>query len=303
MQHANAMLRAMIDRRSLIAATAASALAQTPPAQPPTPTAANTSSVMLWTLKGSFEEKMEAAAKAGIQSVELVGEHSEWDAAAIDRVKRLARSLKLGIDTISSTPFWSRMPISMVDPAQRDNLLKEVQKNIDAAQRLDIPMLLLMSGNAIPGKTYAEQWASLVEGAKRCGDLAAKANVTLIVEPLNTKVNHKGYFLDSCVAGVKLMKEVNHPHIRLLFDLYHEQVQVGDVTRTLRDAMPYVKVFHIADNPGRNDPGTGEMNYPFLYKEIKKAGYTGYLTMEYIPLGDQVKSLIAAVDSMRKALV
>jgi hypothetical protein len=72
---------------------------------------------------------------------------------------------------------------------------------------------------------------------------------------------------------------------------YDIVLQVGDVTRTLRDAMPYVKVFHIADNPGRNDPGTGEMNYPYLYKEIQKAGYKGYLTMEYIPLGDQVKSL------------
>lgn len=290
--------RAMIERRELLvgAASATAALAQTPASAP------NTSSVMLWTLKGSFEEKLEAAAKAGIQSVELVGEHAQWSNADIDRVKKLARSLKLGIDTISSTPFWGRMPISMVDPAQRANLLQEVQKNIDAAQRLEIPMLLLMSGNAIPSKTYGEQWSSLVEGAKRCGDLAAKANVTLIVEPLNTKVNHKGYFLDSCVAGVKLMKEADHPNIRLLFDLYHEQVQVGDVTRTLREAMPYVKVFHIADNPGRNDPGTGEMNYPYLYKEIQKAGYKGYLTMEYIPVGDQVKSLIAAVDSMRKAL-
>lgn len=289
----------MIDRRAFIASSASfAAFAQ----QPATPVAAITSSVMLWTLKGSFEEKLEAAARAGIQSVELVGEHAAWTPAEMDRMKRLARSLKLGMDTISSTPFWSRMPISMVDPAQRGNLLHEVSKNLDAAARLDVPMLLLMSGNAIPGRTYEEQWASLVESAKRCGDLAAKAKRILIVEPLNTKVNHKGYFLDSCVAGLRLMKEVNHPHVRLLFDLYHEQVQVGDVTRTLREAMPFVKVFHIADNPGRNDPGTGEMNYPFLYKEIRKAGYTGYLTMEYLPLGDQVKSLIAAVDSMRKAI-
>lgn len=289
----------MIDRRAFIASTTSlAAFAQ----QPATPAAAITSSVMLWTLKGSFEEKMEAAARAGIQSVELVGEHAEWSPAEMDRAQRLARSLKLGMDTISSTPFWSRMPISMVDPAQRGNLLNEVGKNLDAARRLEIPMLLLMSGNAIPGRTYEEQWTSLVESARRCGDLAAKANRTLIVEPLNTKVNHKGYFLDSCVAGLRLMKEVNHPHVRLLFDLYHEQVQVGDVTRTLREALPFVKVFHIADNPGRHDPGTGEMNYPFLYKEIQKAGYTGYLTMEYLPLGDQVKSLIAAVDSMRKAL-
>ena len=264
--------------------------------------AAIKSSLMLWTLKGSVEEKMEAAARAGLQSVELVGEHYEWTVADIDRIKKLARSFKLGIDTISSTPFWKKMPISMVDPAQRENLLKEVQKNIDTARKLEVPMLLLMSGDEIASKPRAEQWASLVEGAKRCGDLATKAEVTLIVEPLNTKVNHAGYFLSNCVDGLRLMKEVDHPHVRLLFDLYHEQVQMGNVARTLLDAMRYVKVFHVADNPGRNDPGTGEMNYAYLYKEIKKAGYNGYITMEYLPLGDQVKSLIAAVDSMRKAI-
>lgn len=260
------------------------------------------SSVMLWTLKGTLEEKLEIAARAGLQSVELVGEFRGWSDADLSRVKKLARSLRMGMDTISSTPNWKREPISMVDPAQRANLLKEVEKNLAVAQKLEVPMALLMSGDAIEGKGYAEQWSSLVEGSKRCGDLAAKAGVTLIVEPLNTKVNHKGYFLDSCVAGLKLMKEVDHPHVRLLFDIYHEQVQLGDVIRTIEAAAPYVKVFHIADNPGRNDPGTGEMNYDNIYKAIRKLKYTGYLTMEYLPLGDPVASLKKAVDSMRASL-
>lgn len=264
--------------------------------------AKNTSSVMLWTLKGSFEEKLEITAKSGIQSAELVGEFLNWSDADIARVKKLAQSLNVGMDTISSTPEWKKMPISMVDPAQRGNLLKEVEKNLVFARKLEIPMALLMSGDFIPGKSYDEQWASLVEGCKRCGDLAAKAGITLIVEPLNTKVNHKGYFLDSCVAGLKLMKEVDHPNVRLLFDIYHEQVQLGDVTRSIQAAAPYVKVFHIADNPGRNDPGTGEMNYDNIYKAIKKTGYTGYITMEYIPLGDPAASLKKAVDSMRASL-
>lgn len=258
---------------------------------------------MLWTLKGSFEEKLEIAAKAGIQSVELVGEHAEWGPPEIEQAKKRLRSLRLGMDTISSTPFWSRMPISMVDPAQRQNLLAEVQKNIDAARRLELPMLLLMSGNAIPGRTYEDQWASLVEGCKRCGDLAAKAGVTLIVEPLNTKVNHKGYFLATCVEGLRLMKEVNHDHVRLLFDIYHEQVQTGDVTRTIEAAVQFVKVFHVADNPGRHDPGTGEMNYDYIYKAIRKTGYQGYITMEYLPLADAAASLKKAVDEMRKSLL
>ena len=257
---------------------------------------------MIWTVKGSFEEKLETAARAGLQSVELVGEHTEWSDADIKRVKKLVRSLKLGIDTISATPNWSRMPVSMVDPAQRDNLLKEVGGNIVFAQKLEIPTLLLMSGNAIEGRSRRQQYASLIEGCKRCGELAAKAGVKLIVEPLNDKVNHKGFFLTTCVEGLSLVKEVDNPHVRLLFDIYHEQVQIGNVIRTIREAASRTEVFHVADNPGRNDPGTGEMNYPNIYKAIQKAGYKGYITMEYLPLGDPVKSLTKAVDQMRAAI-
>ena len=257
---------------------------------------------MLWTLKGSVEERMEIASKAGIQSVELVAEHIKWTDAEIAEKKKLARSMRLGMDTIIATPDWKNRPVSMVDPAQRDNFLKDVQAAIVFAQKLEIPQVILMSGDAIAGKTYQEQWASLVEGAKRAGDLAAKAKLTLIVEPLNNKVNHKGFFLATCVEGLKLMKEVDNPHVKLLFDIYHEQVQIGNVTRTAIEAAPYTAVYHIADNPGRNDPGTGELAYAPIYKAIAKTGYSGYICMEYLPLAEPVASLKKSVDEMRASL-
>jgi hydroxypyruvate isomerase len=159
-----------------------------------------------------------------------------------------------------------------------------------------------MSGDAISERTHEQQYASLLEATKRAGDLAAKADLTMIVEPLNSKVNHKGFFLTTCVEGIKLVREVDNPHVRLLFDIYHEQVQIGNVIRTISEAAPDVAVFHVADNPGRNDPGTGELNYPNIYKAIQKTGYSGYVTMEYLPLGDQVASLTKAVDEMRAAI-
>ena len=261
------------------------------------------SSVMLWTLKGSIEQRLEVAAGAGCESVELVGEHVNWSDAEADRIKKLARSMKLGIDTLIATPDWGKRPVSMVAPEQRDNFLTDVRNAITWAKKLEVPQIILMSGNDVPGKTYDEQFASLLEGCKRAGDLAAKADVKLIFEPLNSKVNHKGYFLTTCVEGLKLIKQVDNPHVRLLFDLYHEQVQIGNVIRTAVEAMPYVAVYHIADNPGRNDPGTGEMNYSNIYAAIKKTGYAGYVTMEYVPLGDQAASLSRAVKDMRSALL
>ena len=280
------------------AAAAAAASAQGLP-----PQAKITSSVMLWTLKGSFEQKLEAAARSGVQSVEFVSEHAAWSPADAERSMKLVRSFRLGVDTLIATPDWTKRPVSMLEPAQRDNFLADVTKAIDWAKQLNVPYLILMSGNAIPGKTGDEQWASLLEGSKRAADLAAKGRVTLIIEPLNSRVDHKGYFLDNCVDGLKLVRQVDHPHFRLLFDIYHEQAQTGNVIHTLREAAPHVAVFHVADNPGRRDPGTGELNWSNIYQAIQKTGYTGYVTMEYLPLGDQVKSLTAALNDFRAALV
>jgi hydroxypyruvate isomerase len=293
-----------MDRRVFLqTGLAASALAQQPvvpvPQPPPPKKAKITSSVMLWTLKGSFEEKLQIAARAGLQSAELVDEHIHWSDAQIGEMKKLARSFGLGMDTVIATPGWKGRPVSMVDPAQRENFLKDVQQATVFAQKLEIQQIILMSGDAIAGRTHEEQYASLLDGTKYAGDLAAKANLTLIVEPLNDKVNHKGFFLTNCVEGLKLIKEVDSPHVKLLFDIYHEQVQMGNVTQTLVEAEPYVAVFHIADNPGRHDPGTGEMNYANIYKAIQKTGYSGYICMEYLPLADPVPSLSKAIDEMR----
>ncbi len=164
-----------------------------------------TSSVMLWTLNGTFEQRMETAAQSGMQSVELVGEHAGWTDAEITAKKKLARSLKLGIDTLIATPNWAQRPVSMVDPAQRDNFLKDVAQALVYAQKLEVPRIILMSGNEIPERSREAQYASLVEGCRRAGELAAKAGLKLIFEPLNSKVNHKGYFLPTCVEGLRLI--------------------------------------------------------------------------------------------------
>ena len=292
--------REFVGTGAIVASVAAPLMGQAPPpTQPPPRKAKITSSVMLWTLKGSFEEKLEIAAKAGLQSVELVAEHIDWSDERVREMKKRAQSFRLGMDTIIGQPNWKNRPVSMVDPAQREGFLNDIKQAITWSQKLEIPQIILMSGDAIPGKSQQEQWASLVEGAKRAGELASKASVNLIVEPLNARVNHKGFFLTNNQDGIRLMKEVDNPNVKLLFDIYHEQVQVGDVTRTLLEAMPYVAVFHIADNPGRNDPGTGEINYANIYRAIQKAGYGGYICMEYLPLGEPVASLRKSVDEMR----
>jgi len=261
-----------------------------------------TSSVMLWTLKGTFEERVEAAARAGLQSIELVAEHTAWPDTEIAAKKKFVSSFGLGMDTLIATPDWGKRPVSMVDPAQRGNFLADLRNAVDSAKKLDISQIILMSGNEVPGRTRDAQYASLLEGSKRAAELAARANLTLIIEPLNAKVDHKGYYLNTCGEGLKLVQAVDSPNFKLLFDLYHEQTEVGDPTKLAVEAIPYVAVFHVADSPGRHDPGTGKMNYAEIYKAIAKGGYNGIICMEYLPVANQTASLVKAVDAMRTAV-
>jgi hydroxypyruvate isomerase len=261
-----------------------------------------TSSVMLWTLKGTFEEKVAAAADAGLESVELVNEQQAWSDADVTKYKRLLESYRMGMDTVVGQTDWTRRPVTMVNPAHRDGFLQDVKNAIGWAKKLNVPQIILLTGNEQPGLSRGEQYASLVEGAKRATDLAAAADVTLILENLNSKVDHKGYFLTSAREALRAAKEVDNPHFRLLFDIYHEYVQNGDPIAAMNEAEPYTAVYHVADAPGRHDPGTGVMKWNDIYKAIGKSGYSGYLTLEYLPLGDQVASLIKAVTQMRKTL-
>jgi hydroxypyruvate isomerase len=299
------------NRRDFLKSTAGMALSapllvgQQPPAAPvPPPKKARiTSSVMLWTLKGAFDQKLATAADAGIQSVELIYEYDDWSDLDAAKYKRMAASYGMHMDTLLASRDWVKRPVSLVNPEHREAFLADVRHAIGWAKKLDIPQIILMSGNIQPGMTHDAQYASLIESAKRATDLAEAAEVTLIIENLNSKVNHPGYFLTSAAEALKAVKEVDHPRFRFLYDLYHEYVQNGDPLSLIDEAEPYVAVFHVADAPGRHDPGSGEMKCTDLYTAIGKSTYSGYIALEYLPIPiDQAGSLTKAVTSMRSAL-
>ncbi|HYM09266.1 MAG TPA: TIM barrel protein [Bryobacterales bacterium] len=259
-------------------------------------------SLMLWTLQGSFDEHLETAAQAGISSTQLVSEWANWSDAEFSRINALRRSLRLGVDALLAQTDWKHRPVTLVNPADRAGFLADLRRAFVAAQKLECPRIILMSGDNRPGVPHDEQLASIVEGMKRGGELAARENLTLIIEPLNSLVNHPGYFLTSAVEGLQAVKQVDNPHVKLLFDIYHEQVQEGNIIDTLTRNIDLVAVCHVADCPGRHDPGSGELNYPNIYRAIAKAGFRGHVAMEYLPIGDPVASLTRAVADLRKAV-
>jgi hydroxypyruvate isomerase len=257
---------------------------------------------MIWTLKGTMEEKLAKAAHAGMQSVELVSEHTTWSEADTATFKELTRSYGLGIDTFVAQTHWAQRPVSMVNPAHREAFLRDVRDSFIWAKKLDVPQIIVFSGNEQPGLSHKQQYDSMVEAGKQAADLADQAGLTLILENLNSKVNHKGYFLTSAKEALQVVKDVDNPHFRFLFDIYHEYVQHGDPIPVITEAAPYVAIFHVADAPGRHDPGTGEMKWDDIYKAIGKANYSGYIAMEYTPVGDEVASLTKSVTQMRRDL-
>jgi hydroxypyruvate isomerase len=285
-------------RTFLQAATAIPAAARLAPAAP---AAEPRLSIMLWTLQGTIEERMEAAAKAGIHSAQLVAEWAPWQEADYARVNRARQSLGMGFDALLAQENWRDRPVTLVNPAHREGFLADLRRAVAAAKRLECPRLIVMSGND-QGTPHPAQYASLVEGLKRGGELAARENVTLILEPLNSLVNHPGYFLTSGVEGLKAIREVGNPHVRLLFDIYHQQVQEGNVIDTFRKNVEHIAVFHVADCPGRHDPGTGELHYANIYRAIAETGFQGHIAMEYLPQGEQVASLTRAVRELRQAM-
>jgi hydroxypyruvate isomerase len=136
------------------------------------------------------------------------------------------------------------------------------------------------------------------EGLKRILPLAEKNGITIQMELLNSKVNHKDYMCDRTAWGVALAKMLNSPNFKLLYDIYHMQIDEGDVIRTIQDNHQYIGHYHTAGNPGRHEiDESQELNYPAIMKAIVATGYKGYVAQEFMPVkADKIASLKEAIN-------
>jgi hydroxypyruvate isomerase len=143
----------------------------------------------------------------------------------------------------------------------------------------------------IPGLDRAKAMQSMIETLSLAGKVCEKHDVTLLLEPFNTRVDHPAYFLDSPHDCVAVVKAVNSPGVRMLFDIYHMQIMAGDVTAFIRSNIRWIGHFHVAGVPGRHEPEHSELNYPFILAEIDRLGYRGGVGLEYWPTVDPAESL------------
>lgn len=260
-------------------------------------------SVMLWTVFRNlpFEERLAKVAEAGYKNVELVGEYKKW--SEDDFKKALARKNELGLNF----DVTAGLGHGVGDPGARDALLADVRNELPIMERLECPAVIIMSGNVVPGMPRAQQHESCIEGLKRASALVegkkiAGQPIRLLLENIDPEENPK-YYLQSVAEGFEVVKAVQHPQVQFLYDFFHEQIAEGNLIEKLEKNIDRVGLVHIADVPGRHEPGTGEINYANIYKKLAQLKYDRYAAMEFLPTGDPVAQLRTAREEvLRTAL-
>ncbi len=182
------------------------------------------------------------------------------------------------------------------DTNNHEELIKKYTEIIPKVAAAGYKNLICFSGNR-NGMDETTGLKSATEGIKRITKLAEKHNVVLIMELLNSKVDHKDYMCDNTKWGIELCKRVDTQNFKLLYDIYHMQIMEGDIIRTIKNNHQYFGHYHTAGNPGRNEIGDNqEINYPAVAKAIVETGFDGYLCQEFIPKAeDKIASLEEAI--------
>jgi hydroxypyruvate isomerase len=254
-------------------------------------------SVMLWTLEkqAPFDRCLEMVAAAGYQGVELTGEFQKWSTEETQRVLAKMHSLGLVFDMLSG------VKPGFADPDGTNEFIKAATAQMQAARTLGSPQINLKSGNRREDLPRAAQHAASIENLKRAADLAAANGVQIVVEPIDPLENPQMY-LTSVSEAFDIIRAVGSPHLRVLYDFYHEQRAYGNLIEKLEQNFDLIGLVHIADVPGRHEPGTGEIDYPNIYRKLAQLGYDKYICMEFYPSVDPEATLRKARLDVQSAM-
>ena len=239
--------------------------------RPAVPASRLKQSVCRWCYEGTpLEVLCREAKKIGLVSVELLGE-KEWD---VPKRFGLTCAMANGPSTI---------PIGFNRPDQHDRLVAESERLLPLVAKAGLPNMIVFSGNRA-GLSDAEGIENCVRGIKRLTPTAERLGVTVCMELLNSKVDHKDYQCDHSPWGVEVVKRVGSPRFKLLYDIYHMQIMEGDVIRTIRDNFDHIGHYHTGGVPGRHElDETQELQYRAIMTALAERGYQGYVGQEFIP--------------------
>jgi len=254
-------------------------------------------SVMLWTVFENlpFEQRLEKVAEAGYHAVELVGsEYKDWSEENFRNANRKRRELGITFDVTAGLAH------GVGDPRAREAFLTDLRQAIPSMNKIECRAIIAMSGNVVPGMSRAQQHQSCIEGLKRAAEIAEKNDITILLENIDLEENPH-YYLWSVAEGFEIITQVGHPRVKFLDDFFHEQISEGNLIEKLEKNIDKLGLVHVADVPGRHEPGTGEINYRNIYRKLAALKYNRYVAMEFIPSGDPVASLRLAREEALRA--
>lgn len=231
-----------------------------------------------------FCAAVRSAASLGYKTVET------YDWRMLDTNAVNSTLAETGVELVSILVMENRL----TTPACRDLWLESLRATCEAADKMGVKRAITQVGNDT-GAPRERQHAAIVETLIAAKPILEHYGVTVMPEPLNVKVDHPGYYLTTAEEGFEICREVDSPFVKIVYDIYHQQITEGDIIPTVTKNLDLIAHLHSAGHPGRHELWEGELNYTYIFDAIDKAGYTGACGLEYGPLTDPVESLKRAM--------
>jgi len=244
-------------------------------------------------------DRFKKAADAGFTHVELLFPY-HYDLDAIERALKEYGQTMVLFDT-DAGDFAGGERGYLCDPSKKDRFYESVKEAVAIAPRLGTTLLNALAGKPPTGVSYEEARDTCIENLKKAAPLCEDAGIILMSEGLNS-IQTPGYFLDNSKLGFEIVDAVGSPAVKYQYDIYHMQMMEGNILDTIKANLAKIGHLQLADVPGRHEPGTGEINYPNVFKAIDAMGYTGYCGLEYVPTGDTEASIDAWLPRDQRAV-
>lgn len=243
-----------------------------PAATPKTRFAAN---LEMWWGNLPFLDRIRQAHALGFPAVEFW----PWRGKDIDAIAALTKELGLEVAQFTA---WGFSP-GLNEAKNHEKFTAEIEAACAAAKKLRCAKMCVVGGNDVKGMTQAQMHEQIVAGLKLAAPIAEREQIMLILEPMNIRVDHKGHCLYGSEAAVRICRAVGSPMVKVLWDLYHCHISEGDLCGHLREGFDQLGYAQIADHPGRTEPGTGEIHYPRVLRQLYELGYRGCVGVECNP--------------------
>ena len=246
--------------------------------------------IEMWFARLPFLRRIEAAAALGFPAVEF------WplEGKDIDAVADKTAELKIEVAQFTA---WGFRP-GLNNPRNHPKFVKAIETSCKAAKKLRCKLMTVVGGDDQPGMSQEKMHENIIAGLKLAAPIAEKHGVVMILEPMNIRVDHKGHCLYGSPPAIRICEEVASPSVKINWDLYHMQITEGDLCGRLRDGWKQVGYLQLADHPGRNEPGTGEVHYNRVLKAAHDLGYRGFVGLECRPRENELAAArrVAAAD-------